>query len=211
MHNSSRSSVLRSSRSDIVIVLPRRRRNRPHPIQMPDSDGPTSPAAAQYHATPPSRSSRRTTPHKSRSEMLDLSRDQIAPVRRTKSGDAMHISTAYDDQSMSDGGDCRSDSSSYSKANNLPFRVCRVFYRLFLPVALLSGCIFRYNFVSFLYLVLLLVAPCVPGYFQVQQADCPKLTHSSRAMVYILLSILTALITMVMQIGFNIFLLSMHG
>ena len=126
----------------------------------------------------------------------------------------MSIPENQHDRSLSDPGDLDSMASTSlsdtatNKANRLPFRVCRIFYRLFLPIALLSGCIFRYNFVSLLYLVLLLVAPCVPGYFQIKssEAGSHRLSHSSRAFVFIMLSMVTALIMMTLQIGFNVFL-----
>ena len=56
---------------------------------------------------------------------------------------------------------------SFKTSANPIIRICRWFYRIFLPIALFCGCIFRYNFISFSYLVLLLIAPNVPAFIQV--------------------------------------------
>ena len=40
----------------------------------------------------------------------------------------------------------------------------RIFYGILLPLSLFCGCFFRYNFISFIYLLLLLVAPVMPSF-----------------------------------------------
>lgn len=42
--------------------------------------------------------------------------------------------------------------------------VCGIFFRILLPLALFGGCIFRYNFLAALYLILLLISPLIPAY-----------------------------------------------
>ena len=52
----------------------------------------------------------------------------------------------------------------HQKTMKIPLRICWLFFRLFLPISIFCGCIFRYNFISVIYLILLLLGPVMPSY-----------------------------------------------